>query len=104
MKRIHGLLGVLFLWAGAAFAREAFVLNIPLRVNPQQETGEVRARLFLDVAPGASQLVVNGATTLNIGDTVTIAGDSVAFLSDVGNSVRIVYKPLSNLRFEIGPS
>lgn len=95
MKRICVLLG-LVLWSSLAFADEAFLLNIPLRFNPQQETGEVRARLLLDSAPGGAQLVVNGTTTLNVGDTTTIAGDEVKFALDAGNSVRITYKPLSN--------
>src|ERR1043166_9296031 len=61
-----------------AHASESFTLNIPLRFNPQQETGEVRISLTLNAAPAGSQLVVNGNVTLNLGDTQTVAGDSVS--------------------------
>jgi hypothetical protein len=79
-----------------ASASESFTLNIPLRGNPQQETGEVRITLTLNAAPAGSQLVVNGNVTLNLGDTQTVAGDSVAYAAAGGNDVRITYKPLSN--------
>jgi hypothetical protein len=79
-----------------ANASESFTLNIPLRFNPQQETGEVRITLTLNAAPAGSQLVVNGNVTLNLGDTQTVAGDSVSYATAGGNDVRITYKPLSN--------
>jgi hypothetical protein len=79
-----------------ANASESFTLNIPLRGNPQQETGEVRITLTLNAAPAGSQLVVNGNVTLNLGDTQTVAGDSVSYVTAGGNDVRIIYKPLSN--------
>jgi hypothetical protein len=79
-----------------ASASESFTLNIPLRFNAQQETGEVRITLTLNAAPAGSQLVVNGNVTLNLGDTQTIAGDSVSYAMAGGNDVRITYKPLSN--------
>ena len=98
MKRTTAAV-VMFLcavFALPAIASESFTLNIPLRFNPQQETGEVRITLTLNAAPAGSQLVVNGNVTLNLGDTQTIAGDSVAYAAAGGNDVRITYKPLSN--------
>src|SRR5947199_10611697 len=79
-----------------ASASESFTLNIPLRFNAQQETGEVRITLTLNAAPAGSQLVVNGNTTLNLGDTTMVAGDSVSYATAGGNDVRITYQPLSN--------
>jgi hypothetical protein len=64
--------------------------------RPQQETGEVRITLTLNAAPAGSQLVVKGNVTLNLGDTQTVAGDSVSYATAGGNDVRITYKPLSN--------
>jgi hypothetical protein len=90
------LCAVFALQSVPANASESFTLNIPLRFNPQQETGEVRITLTLDAAPAGSQLVVNGNVTLNLGDTQTIAGDSVSYVTAGGNDVRITYKPLSN--------
>src|SRR5436190_1920822 len=82
--------------AAPALASESFTLNIPLRFNPVQETGEVRITLTLDTPPTGAQLVVSGAT-LNLGDTTTVGGDSVSFkAAPSGNDVRIVYQPLSN--------
>src|SRR5260370_19997465 len=77
-------------------ASEAWILDIPLRFNPTQETGEVRIWLTLNAAPQGAQLVVNGTTTLNLGDTQMVAGDSISFATGVGNEVKIIYKPLSN--------
>ena len=76
-------------------ADESWVLNIPLHFDASQETGEVRIVMGLSAAPAGSQLIVNG-TTLNLGATQTIGGDSVAFAADAGNAVRITYRPLSN--------
>jgi hypothetical protein len=90
------LCAVFALQSVPASASESFTLNIPLRFNPQQETGEVRITLTLNAAPAGSQLVVNGNVTLNLGDTQTIAGDSVSYTTAGGNDVRIIYKPLSN--------
>lgn len=90
------LCAVFALQAVTARASESFTLNIPLRFNPQQETGEVRITLTLNAAPAGSQLVVNGNVTLNLGDTQTVAGDSVSYATAGGNDVRITYKPLSN--------
>jgi hypothetical protein len=101
MKRTTAA-GVMFLCAVFALqsvpanASESFTLNIPLRGNPQQETGEVRITLTLNAAPAGSQLVVNGNATLNLGDTQTVVGDSVSYAAAGGNDVRITYKPLSN--------
>ena len=74
MKRSLVTRGILFslalaLLPAAAFASEAFILNIPLRFNANQETGEVRFALDLSAPPAGSQLVVNGNITLNLGDT-----------------------------------
>ena len=98
MKRTTAAV-VMFLcavFALPAIASESFTLNIPLRGNPQQETGEVRITLTLNASPSGSQLVVNGNATLNLGDTQTVAGDSVSYATAGGNEVRITYKPLSN--------
>src|SRR2546421_12719259 len=87
---------LVLLMAVPCFASESFTLDIPIRGNPQQETGEVRITLTLNAAPAGAQLVVNGATTLNLGDTKSVSGDSVSFLNGGGNDVRIIYKVLSN--------
>jgi hypothetical protein len=79
-----------------AIASESFTLDIPIRGNPQQETGQVLITLELNAASAGAQLVVNGSTTLNLGDTKTVAGDSVSFQTASGNDVNIIYKPLSN--------
>src|SRR5690242_13672380 len=94
MKKIFVLLGLLV--SVSAYASEAWILNIPVRFIANQETGQVIVIMDLIAAPAGSQLVVNGATTLNLGDTQTVNGDSVSFAAGTGNSVRIVYKPLSN--------
>src|SRR5438034_9554516 len=78
------------------FASESFTLNIPQRMDATQETGEVRILLGLSAAPAGAQLVVNGATTLSLGDTQIIAGDSVSFAAASGNHVLITYVPRSN--------
>jgi len=96
MKRIILALcmGVLAL---PALASESFIFDVPLRFNTQQETGDVKVLLELNAAPAGAQLVVNGSTTLNLGDTnVMIAGDSVSFTAGSGNTALIEYKPLSN--------
>ena len=77
------------------FASESFTLNIPQRLDASQETGEVRILLGLSGACG-SQLVVNGAATLNLGDTQMVGGDSVSFAVASGNHVLITYSPRSN--------
>jgi hypothetical protein len=86
---------VLLLSASPAAASEAWILNIPVRGNANQESGMVRATLELDAAPAGSQLVVNG-TTLNLGTTTMVAGDSVTYEALAGNAARITYVPLSN--------
>jgi hypothetical protein len=100
MKRPIVALAVLFALAVAlqpsiASASEAWVLNIPVRGIPNQESGMVRATLELNAAPAGAQLVV-GSTTLNLGQTLTVAGDSVTFEALTGNNVRITYVPKSN--------
>ncbi|MEA2240144.1 MAG: hypothetical protein QOC81_4868 [Thermoanaerobaculia bacterium] len=100
MKRPIVALAVLFALAAAlqpsiASASEAWVLNIPVRGIPNQESGMVRATLELSAAPAGAQLVV-GSTTLNLGQTLVVAGDSVTFEALTGNNVRITYVPLSN--------
>jgi hypothetical protein len=96
MKRAIVALGVLFALALPAAADEAWILNIPVRFIANQETGMVRATLELSAAPAGSQLVVNGATTLNLGDTAAVNGDTVTYEAISGNNVRITYTPLSN--------
>jgi hypothetical protein len=82
--------------AGTASASESFTLNIPVRFNANQETGEVRITLGLNAAPAGAQLVVNGTTTVDLGQTQAVGGDSVTFAAGAGNSVLIAYRPLSN--------
>jgi hypothetical protein len=101
MKKISVLLGILFCLVLAIpspeiLASESFTLNVPVRFNANQETGEVRITLGLDAAPAGAQLVVNGTTTLNLGDTTLVGTDSVAFAAGTSNSVLITYRPLSN--------
>lgn len=95
MNRAMVALAVLLLSASPATASEAWILNIPVRGNANQESGMVRATLELDAAPAGSQLAVNG-TTLNLGSTTIVAGDSVTYEALAGNAVRITYVPLSN--------
>ena len=95
MNKLVAALGSLLI-SVSALASESWVLNIPVRFIANQETGEVRLVMGLNAAPAGSQLVVNGGTTLNLGDTQTVAGDSVSFAAGNGNEVRITYKPLSN--------
>jgi hypothetical protein len=90
------LVALVLLMAVPCVASESFTLDIPIRGNPQQETGEVRVLLTLSASPAGSQLVVNGATTLNLGDTKTVSGDSVTYAAATGNDVLITYRPLSN--------
>jgi hypothetical protein len=87
---------LLFTLALPAAASEAWVLNIPVRGIPDQETGMVRATLELDSPPAGSQLVIDGVTTLNLGDTLNVAGDTVTYEALTGNNVRITYEPLTN--------
>jgi hypothetical protein len=97
MKRSIAVLGLLVsLFALPVTASEAFILSIPIRGNPQQETGEVRVTLTLNAAPAGAQLVVSGNTTVNLGATQMVNGDSVSFATLTGNDIRITYKPLSN--------
>ncbi|MEA2490930.1 MAG: hypothetical protein QOH21_2722 [Acidobacteriota bacterium] len=97
MKRavlvVATMLALLPLRAGAS---ESFTLTIPQRFDASQETGEVRIVLGLNAAPAGAQLVVGGSTTIALGATQTVAGDSVSFESAPGNRVMIRYKPLSN--------
>lgn len=95
MRRTTAFLFCLGIALSAA-ANESFLLNVPIRFNAQQETGEVRIVLALSAAPAGSQLVVNGTTTINLGSTVNVGGDSIAFEAGTGNAARITYKPLSN--------
>jgi hypothetical protein len=96
---MRALRGVAFSMAMAisstAYASESFVLNVPVRGDAQQEIGMVRIVLGLGAAPNGAQLIVNGTTTLNPGDTQTVGGDSVSFQAG-SNAVTIVYQPLSN--------
>jgi hypothetical protein len=96
MNRTAAAVLCVVLCATAVSADEAFLLNIPLRLVASQETGEVRVTLGLAGAPAGSQLVVDG-TTVGLGATQTVGGDSVAFLAGAApNTARIVYQPLSN--------
>ena len=100
MKRAK-VLGSLFflllvLQPPAAWASEAWILDIPTRGIANQETGEVRIVFELNASPSGAQLVVNGSTTLNLGDTKPVGADSVTFETVSGNNVRVIYRPLSN--------
>src|SRR5436190_10743551 len=77
-------------------ADESFTLNIPVRGDASQETGRVKITLTLDAAPAGAQLLVNGTTTMALGQTLSIAGDTISFQTVGGNDVRILYSPLSN--------
>jgi hypothetical protein len=101
MQRTAAVLRTIFCFIFAlipatTFASESFTLNIPQRLDASQETGEVRILLGLSVAPAGSHLVVNGAATLNLGDSQMVAGDSVSFAAANGNHVLITYSPRSN--------
>jgi hypothetical protein len=101
MKRTTTAIATVFcavfaLSALQAAASESFTLDIPTRGNPQQETGKVFITLTLSAPSAGSQLVVNGNTTLNLGDTKQVAGDSVTFSAALGNDVSIVYVPQTN--------
>jgi von Willebrand factor type A domain len=95
MKRVLGIV-CLLVCASAVWADEAFLLNVPLRFMASQETGEVRITLTLSAVPAGSQLIVNNATTVNLGTTAMASGDSVSLQAGVGNSVKITYQPLTN--------
>lgn len=95
MKRIASALFVSLI-AVTAFASESWILDVPLRGIANQETGEVRMLMDLSAAPAGAQLVVNGTTTINLGSSAMVNGDSVAFSAGTGNQVVIDYKPLSN--------
>jgi Outer membrane protein beta-barrel domain len=96
MKR-HAILSTLaFCLALSVSATESFILSIPQGEDFTRQTGEVRVTLGLNAPPAGSQLVVGGNTTINLGQTVTVAGDSITFEAGAGNSARIIYRPLSN--------
>src|ERR1700709_1554346 len=100
MKRASVALAVFVAFASLLLpstvaASEAWILNIGVRGIPNQESGMVRINLELSAAPAGSQLVV-GSTTLNLGDTLTVAGDSVTYEALTGNNARITYVPKSN--------
>ena len=96
MKRTFAALVVCLGFALSAFASESWLLDIPVRGIPNQETGKVRLVMGLNAAPAGSQLVVNGTTTLNLNSSAMVNGDSVAFNAGNGNEVEILYQPLSN--------
>src|SRR5258707_11093806 len=58
MKRTTPILGALVCFAlvQPAVASESFILNIPVRGNANQETGEVRIALGFNAAPADAQL------------------------------------------------
>src|SRR5689334_12298131 len=98
MKRTLSLLPVVLclVLAVPVLADEAWLLDIPIRGNAQQETGEVRMFLDLSASPNGSQIVINGSTTLTLGQTAPVGGDSATYELVSGNTVRVVYRPLSN--------
>jgi len=100
MKRASIALAVLVvafaMLPSTAAASEAWILNIPVRGIPNQESGLVRVNLELDSAPAGSQLVVDG-TTVNLGASANLpSGDTVTYEALTGNNVRISYVPKSN--------
>jgi len=100
MKRASIALAVLVvafaMLPSTAAASEAWILNIPIRGVPNQESGLVRVNLELDSAPAGSQLVVDG-TTVNLGASANLpSGDTVTYEALTGNNVRISYVPKSN--------
>ena len=95
-QTVSALAFLLLVFSLPALASESFTLNVPLHFNAMSETGEVRITLTLNAAPAGAQLVVNSATTLNLGDTATVGGDSISFTAGTGNEARITYRPLSN--------
>jgi hypothetical protein len=96
MKRTTTAALVTLFCAVSAMADESWVLDIPLHFDAQQETGEVRIAMTLSAAPAGSQLLINGNTTFNLGDTKPVGGDSATFDAGPGNSIMITYRPLSN--------
>ena len=92
MKRILLILCL----AVEAAASESFLLNIPLREDPSRLTAEVRVTLNLSAAPNAAQLVIGETTTINLGQTMTVGGDSITFEAGSGNQARIIYRVDSN--------
>ena len=95
MKTILAVLGSLFCFAFAASGSESFTLDIPVRGDASQETGLVHIVLDLDGPAAGAQLVVNGSTTVNLGQAIPVNTDFVRFV-DAGNAVRIEYEPRSN--------
>ena len=98
MKRGLSLLPVVLSLAVSLplLASEAWLLDIPVLGNAQQDTGEVRIVLGLSAAPAGSSIVINGATTVNLGQTVPVGADSATYEVVSGNTVRVTYRPLSN--------
>src|SRR5258708_39454981 len=68
MKRATSVLGTLLFFAlvSPAVASESFILNIPVRGNANQETGEGRLALGPNPSPAAAQLGANGHTTVTL--------------------------------------
>src|SRR5436305_4418107 len=97
MKRAFLVFGIVLVFLPArAHASEAWILDIPIRGIANQETGEVRMLLELSAPPQGSQLVINGATTINLGSSAMVAGDNIKYESAGGNNVKITYQVLSN--------
>ncbi len=95
MKRFAVSLVILVCFASALSASESFELTIPIRESSPHQIGEVRITFALDAPPAGAQLVVAETTTINLGQTATVNGDSVTFEAGAGNSAKITYKPLS---------
>ncbi|MGZ5443130.1 MAG: vWA domain-containing protein [Thermoanaerobaculia bacterium] len=95
MKTTLAVLGSLFCFAFAASGSESFTLNIPVRGDASQETGMVHVVLDLDGPAAGAQLVINGSTTVNLGQAIPVNTDFVRFI-DAGDAVRIEYEPRSN--------
>src|SRR6266478_1205946 len=93
MRHILVMLGILL--AVRVSADESFTLHIPVRGDATQEIGEVHITLGLNGPPAGAQLVINGTTTINLGQTVAIGSDSVTFTAAT-NAVKIVFKARSN--------
>jgi von Willebrand factor type A domain len=92
MKR----LAVLVFAACSAAASESFILGVPVGEDLTRLTSEVRVILTLSAPAAGSSLVVNGATTVTLGQTVTISGDTLTYEAAGANSARITFRPVSN--------
>src|SRR5712692_9324456 len=98
MRHTLTILGIVL--AVRVSASESFTLQIPVRGDASQEIGEVHITLGLNGPPIGSQLVINGTTAINLGQTVAIGNDYVTFTAAT-NAVKIVYQARSNFGADV---